>query len=506
MVNAFEGVTRPGGATGAVDAAAGGVIGKHLRMGDFKARRGEIYLIYPEGMRTKRILLVGLGKKEKFDEDAARQVSAAVAKRAVSLKIRSYASIVHGAGGGEAGDGAGERRRRSTSAGIGGLRPERAAQAFAEGAILATYKFEKYKSAPEKPEDRPVELARITVLAPEAREVSRLARGVEAGVAIAESVNFTRDVANESGRDGRPEVIARRVQEMARKVGLKCTVYDRRWLERKGMNAILAVNSGSANEPRLVVLEHNPRAKRTVAVVGKGITFDSGGISIKPGEAMDKMKHDKSGAAAVFGALRAAALLDLPVHVVGVAPLTDNLPSGSAYKPGDIVRAYNGKTIEVLNTDAEGRVLLSDALAWTEETFAPDAIVDLATLTGACSVALGSLAIAGMGTDEKLLSRVREAGEACHERVWPLPFWDEYDEQIKTPVADVKNLGGRGAGTITGGRFLRKFVKDTPWVHLDIASTAWDEGSAAKFNPEYSPSPHATGVGVRLMVEMLRDW
>ncbi|HLF23864.1 MAG TPA: leucyl aminopeptidase, partial [Burkholderiales bacterium] len=209
---------------------------------------------------------------------------------------------------------------------------------------------------------------------------------------------------------------------------------------------------------------------------------------------------------AVFGVMRACALLKLPIHVVGVAPLTPNMPSGSAYKPGDIVRTYNGKTIEVLNTDAEGRVLLSDALAWTEEQFKPEAMVDLATLTGACSVALGSLAIAGMGTDDKLLRRIVDAGENVHELVWPLPFWDEYDEHIKTEIADVKNLGGRQGGTITGGRFLRKFVKDTPWVHLDIASTAWDEGAAAKFNPEYSPKHSATGVGVRLMVEMLRYW
>lgn len=487
VVNLFEGVKGPRGATGAVDKASGKMITRLLRSGDHKGKKGEMAVLHPERMLAKRILLVGLGKKEKFTLDVARQASAAAARKAVALKLRSFTTVVHGAG-------------------AGGLKLDDAAQALAEGAILAAYKFDKYRSQPEEPEDKPVELERITVVAPDARSVARFALGIDLGVVIAESVNLTRDISNESGKDGTAASIAERVSKMARDVGLKCKIYVRPELQKMGMNAILAVNSGSANEPRLVVLEHNPGARKTVCLVGKGITFDSGGISLKPGENMDKMKHDKSGAAAVFGALRASALLRLPIHVVGIAPLTDNLPGGSAYKPGDVVRTYSGKTIEVLNTDAEGRVLLSDALAFAEKEFKPASIIDLATLTGACGVALGSLCMAGMGTDEKLLARVKRAGQKAHERVWELPFWDEYDEQIKSEVADVKNIGGKGAGTITGGRFLRKFVDKTPWVHLDIASTAWDDGGVARFNPEYGPKSGATGVGVRLLVQMLREW
>jgi leucyl aminopeptidase len=295
---------------------------------------------------------------------------------------------------------------------------------------------------------------------------------------------------------------------MAKQVGLKCEVFDKKALEKLGFGALLAVNSGSANEARFVVLEHNPKGKETLVFVGKGITFDSGGISIKPSSNMEKMKYDKSGASAVFGALRAAALLKVPQRVIGLCPLTDNLPSGSAYKPGDVVRAYNGKWIEVVNTDAEGRVILSDALSYASKHY-PEAmaVIDLATLTGAASVALGNLYIAMMGTDRALMQRIRRAGEATHERVWELPFDDEFDDYFKSDVADAKNAGSGAAGTIVGGRFLKRFVDKQPWVHLDIASTAWDEGSGrAKFNPEYNVPGSGTGVGVRLLVQLMRDW
>ena len=253
------------------------------------------------------------------------------------------------------------------------------------------------------------------------------------------------------------------------------------------------------------MLEHN-RGKRnlpTIVVIGKGITFDSGGISIKPSDKMEDMKFDKAGACAMFGILRTAALLKLPLHVVGLAPFTDNMPSGKSYRPGDILTAMDGTTIEVNNTDAEGRLVLADALVYAKR-YEPDAVVDMATLTGAVVVALGPFASGMMGTDERLLKRLEKAAEATHERVWRLPFYDEYDEMMKSKYADIKNSGGRAGGAITGGRFLRKFAGDMPWVHLDIAGTAWSEGGPS-FNEAYSPGV-ATGVGVRLVVRMLRDW
>ena len=263
------------------------------------------------------------------------------------------------------------------------------------------------------------------------------------------------------------------------------------------------------NPPRLIVLEHNapqtrgrakPRSRQpTICLVGKGITFDSGGISIKPSAGMDEMKHDMSGAAAVVGVLRACALLKVPLHVVGVIAAAENMPSGSAYRPGDVITAMSGKTIEVMNTDAEGRVVLADALHYASR-FSPSATIDLATLTGACVVALGSVCCGVMGNDEKLITKVRAAGERTHERAWQLPLWEEHKKQVKGSVGDVKNTAGREAGTSTAGAFLSHFVDETPWAHLDIAGTAWtskDDAYCVK---------GATGFGVRLLVELLQTW
>jgi leucyl aminopeptidase len=505
VLSLFEGATKPQGTAKAVDAATGGLVAKLLR-GDFKAKLGDTLVLYPSGLAAERLLLAGLGKKERFQLDAARVASAAAAKKLSGLKVRSFTTVLHGAG------------TRGTS-------PELAAQALVEGAELALYKFDKYRTPEEEEKEEaktagaaekeppkpalkaPKAVERITVLLEDAKQQRAAERGVGLGAIIAGSVNFTRDLVNESGRDGTPAAIADRVQRMAKEVGLRCEVYGRKELEKMGFGALLAVNQGSANEARFVVLEHNPKGKPTLCLVGKGITFDSGGISIKPSQNMEKMKYDKSGAAAVFGALRAAALLNVRQHVVGLAPLTDNLPSGSAYKPGDVVRAYNGKWIEVVNTDAEGRVVLSDALAFASDRFHPQAIIDLATLTGACGVALGNLYIGLMATDRQLAQRVKRAGQQAHERVWELPFDEEYDDYFKSEVADAKNAGTGQAGAIVGGRFLQRFVDRAPWVHLDIASTAWDEGTGrAKFNPEYNVTGSGTGVGVRLLVQLLRDW
>jgi leucyl aminopeptidase len=321
------------------------------------------------------------------------------------------------------------------------------------------------------------------------------------GTVLAECQNLARELSNLPGNALPPAELARHAQKVAREVGLRAHVLGVPELERRKMGAILAVGGGSSRPPRLIVLEYRPKRggrSAPVCLVGKGITFDSGGISIKPSAGMEEMKHDMSGAAAVVGALRACALLQLPLPVIGVIGAAENLPSGTAYRPGDIVTSASGKTIEVLNTDAEGRVVLADALHYAKTEYSPRAIVDLATLTGACVVSLGRWATGLFGTNERLIELARLAGEACGERAWPMPLWEGHRKAVKSDVADVKNTGaGREAGSSTAAAFLAAFVGDTPWIHLDIAGTAWTS-HASPYQPK-----GATGIGVRLLLELL---
>ncbi|TME97006.1 MAG: leucyl aminopeptidase, partial [Chloroflexi bacterium] len=314
-----------------------------------------------------------------------------------------------------------------------------------------------------------------------------------------------RDLSVGPGNYVTPSFLADTAREIADKYGLEVTVWGKDELRTRGMNAILAVNAGSAQPPAFVALKYTaPGARKTLAVVGKGITFDSGGISIKPAENMEYMRHDMTGAATVLGFVQLAAATRVPVYVLGVFAATENLPSGSSYKPGDVFKAYNGKTMEIVNTDAEGRVILSDSLAYAAEQ-KPDAIVDFATLTGACQVALGDHATGLMSNNQALANLVLAAGEKSGDRCWQLPLWKVYAEQIKTSMADVRNTGGRRAGAITAGLFLKEFVGDIPWVHLDIAGTAYADGDQTYVAP-YNPKPGATGVGVRLMWHLCQAW
>jgi leucyl aminopeptidase len=329
---------------------------------------------------------------------------------------------------------------------------------------------------------------------------------------LAESQNLARSLSNEPANVLPPAELARRVQRVARDVGLRVRVLDVAELKRRKMNAILAVGGGSTHSPRLVVLEHNPpgaksaskgrsrSAASTVCLVGKGITFDSGGISIKPAAGMEEMKHDMSGAAAVVGALRACALLKLPLHVVGVVAAAENMPSGSAYRPGDVVKAMSGKTIEVVNTDAEGRVVLADALHFARTEFEPTAMIDVATLTGACVVALGKLASGLFGNNDRLVEIIRRSGESVSERCWPMPLWEGHRKKIRSNVADIKNTAGREASASTAAAFLSNFVGETPWAHLDIAGTGWTSATGPY------QKRGATGVGVRLCFDILLNW
>jgi leucyl aminopeptidase len=300
--------------------------------------------------------------------------------------------------------------------------------------------------------------------------------------------------------DMTPMIIAAKAKELARQFGLKLQVLEKDRMRKLGMGALLGVASGSAQPPKFIIVEYRKGGKKPfIALVGKTITFDSGGISIKPPENMDRMKDDMSGGAAVLGAIRTAAALKLPLNIVGLLPVTENMPGGRAYKPGDVLRTMSGQTIEVLNTDAEGRLILSDALTYAC-TYKPAVIVDIATLTGACGIALGQEATGMLGTDDRLKQRLRRAGEKTGERVWELPLWEEYYEQIKSDIADMKNTGGRVGGAITAAALLSKFVRKYPWAHLDIAATAWTD----KERP-YTPKG-ATGIGVRLLTQFLRDY
>jgi leucyl aminopeptidase len=467
----------------ALDAAIGGLVARVWSAGDFTGKSGETLSLPVAGIAAKRLVLIGLGDDAKLDAEAARAAGGRAAKALARAKAQSAALAL-----------ATSRR----------LDAEAAAQALVEGVVLGAYRFDKYKSGNEKPPA----LERIALLAADARAQTAARRGARLGQILAESANFARDLSNEPGGTCTPEFLADAARKLGRAHGLQVTVFAEKELERHKMGGILAVGRGSAHPPRLIVLEHGapakgakrPARKRpTLAFVGKGITFDSGGVSIKPAANMDEMKHDMSGGAAVLGALRAAALLDLPFHVVGIVAAAQNMPDGNAYVPGDVIKSAAGKTIEVLNTDAEGRIVLSDALHHAA-SFAPAAIVDLATLTGACLVALGDVACAVLGNDEKLIAKLRAAADATHERAWPLPLWEEHKTAIKGNVGDILNTGGRNAGTSTAAAFLSHFVGEIPWAHLDIAGTAW----TTKETPYYAKG--ATGFGVRLLVELLRKW
>jgi len=462
----------------ALDKQIGGAIRRCLGT-LFEGKPGELVDLPIEGVRASHLILVGLGDASNVGTETLRAAAGSVVRRLGALRKKSGA-VCLGA------------LRRPT--------PEQQAQAWTEGAILGAYQFAPYMTL--QPPAPPAE--RLVLVPADDEHTSALRAGAQIGTHVAESVAFARDLSNEPGSENTPGRMADRARRMAREVGLRSRILTPPQLEKESMGGILAVGRGSANSPRLIVLEHGaaPRQRRkvpTLALVGKGITFDTGGISIKPAAAMHEMKGDMSGGAAVLGALRAAAKLKLPLHVVGIVPAAENKPDGRAYLPGDVVKTARGITLEILNTDAEGRVVLADGLHYAHR-YKPDAIIDLATLTGAKIVALGNHCCALMGNDEELIGRVRAAGDRAHERAWPLPLWDEYKEQIRGEVGDLKNTGGREGGSITAAALLSYFVGDTPWAHLDIAG---NEGTPRDL--AYCPRG-ATGFGVRLLVELMRSW
>ncbi len=455
VVNLFEGVKAPGGATGAVDAAMGGTICKLIQAGEVKGKWGEQTLVHALGrLPVDRVLVMGLGKPEEFTLDRARIVAAEACKHLRKIGAKRIGSIIHGAG---------------TQTGTRGFNAAQATQALVEGAFLGLYRFTRYKRDDEETK----EIGGLTIIERDREKLRAMTEAVRRGRVVAEATNAARDLVNEPGNTLTPTELARRAVDLARRARVRCQVLGPRDLRRLRAEALLGVARGSQEPPRLIVLEYREgrRGGPHLGLVGKGVTFDSGGISIKPAENMEAMKGDMAGAAAVIGATSAIAQLKLPIHVTAVVPATENLPSGTALKPGDILRAMSGKTIEVINTDAEGRLVLADALHYARSRKVSH-LVDVATLTGACVVALGTLNSGAFTNNQALLDKVVAAGRSAGERIWALPMDVEYDELIKSEVADIKNTGGRKGGAITGAKFLQHFVGDTPWVHLDIAGTS----------------------------------
>lgn len=481
IVNLFEGVKHPGGATGAVDRALNGAISEVIESGDLKGKAGEVTVIYPRGaIAAKRVLIVGLGKAEDFDLECVRQAAATAIKRARQLGARQVSTIVHGAG-------------------LAGLAPMEAAEAVTEASILALYRYRAEKREPLEEESAEIEL--LTIVEYSESKLAELEAGAEFGRVIADAVNLARDLVIMPPNLATPSKMAETAAEIASAHNLELTVGDRSWAAAQNMGAFLAVAQGAAEEPRFIILAHNIQREDlpTIVLVGKGITFDTGGISLKPSDRMGRMKSDMAGAAAVLGAMKIGGALQLPLRLIGITPCTENMPDASAYHPADVIKASNGKTIEIISTDAEGRMVLADALVFAQR-YRPDAVVDLATLTGANVVALGQGVSAGLfANDDRLRDRLLAAGKQTHERVWPMPLWDDYLEAIKSDVADMKNSGGRFGGVGTSAVFLREFT-DYPWAHLDIAGMA-----LADKDRGYQPSG-ATGFGVRLLARFLRDW
>ncbi len=477
LVNLFEGVTKPGGATAAVDVALGWAIGRLIKGGEIKGKWGERTVVHTLGkIPAERVLVAGLGKPEEFTLDRVRAVVAESLRHVRRLGARRVGTILHGAG-------------------AAGFAAEAAAQAVAEGALLGLYRFTRYKKGGDEADRREVE--DLTILTRDAARLPVIRAAVERGRVFSEAANFARDLVNEPGNVLTPTELANRAAAMARRAGLRVSILKPADMRKLGMGGLLGVARGSREEPRLIVLEHRGGRGRgpVLGLVGKGVTFDSGGISIKPADRMEEMKGDMAGAATAIGTMQAIAALKIPLHVLAVAPCTENLPSGTALKPGDILRAMNGKAMEIINTDAEGRLILADALCYVRQLGATH-LVDLATLTGACVVALGHFRTGAFTNDEAWFGRVRAASEEAGEKLWQLPMDREYDELIKADTGEIKNTGGRWGGAITAAKFLEHFVEKTPWVHLDIAGTS-DADKEKGYNVK-----GATGVMVRTLVTL----
>jgi leucyl aminopeptidase len=480
VISLFENVKKIPSELNSLDKASGGFISNLLQNKDFTGKLNETVMIptYKKAI-PKRILLVGLGKATDLSSDKVRQAAGTAARVIQGKKLKNPSMLLY-------------------KTEYKGISIEDATRSVVEGVLLSLYNFTMYKTL--KKEDKAT-INNFTLIVQKKDVLAKVKSVAKNSQTVAEAVCFARDLVNMAGSDATPTFLANKAKEIARKPGVKCRTLSLPDMKKLGMGGILNVSRGSSQPPKFIILEYNTRKKNsdTIVLIGKGVTFDSGGISLKPGKGMDLMKADMAGAAAVLGAFKAISSLKPANHIIGLVPCTENMPSGTALKPGDIIKCMSGKTVEILNTDAEGRLILADAIAYAKR-YKPDAVIDLATLTGACVAALGTFATGMLGNNDKLKERVKQAGEKSHERVWEMPLWKEYYELIKSNIADIKNTGGRYAGTITAACFLGEFVKDFPWVHLDIAGTFLVE----KDTPYIRKG--ATGVGVRLLTRLILDW
>ena len=459
---------------GKYDAKTSSIINQSVK--DMGGKLGKLSIIPFSGKNSvQRILLAGLGKKEDITKDTIRSVSGKISQKARELKLKEFSIISP------------PSFVADTISSVSQI---------VEGSKMGLYKFDSFKS--EKSEDSPD----LTIIVSKSNKISKAVKDAEI---IANGAIFTKSIANLPPNQCTPTTLANFAKTISKNNKLKCKIISEPELKKRGFGGISAVGQGSKNKPKLIVLEHNngPSNEKPVVLVGKAVTFDTGGISLKPGDKMDEMKFDKCGGCTVLGIMKAVSELKLPINVVGIIPSVENMPGGESYRPGDIIKLYSGKTAEILNTDAEGRLILADALSYGEKSYLPKAIIDFATLTGACIVALGTNVAGMVSNNEKLAKKIYDASNRTTEEIWELPLNQDYMDMIKSEVADMKNVGiGRSAGTITAAAFLRNAIKETPWVHLDIAGVAWTQlGTKEK---SYNPKG-ATGFGVRLILDYLQN-
>ncbi len=475
VVNFFEGMEHPEGEIATIDKALDGAISQLIGQGEIKGKLNEITVVHSLGkLPAARVVVVGLGKKEELSQDKVRGAVAETCRWLQKKGIDDIATVAQGTG-------------------IAGISLESAAQAVTEGALLGVYSFRKHMTK----EAEYGEIKQLLIVGADKGELPVLTKGSVKGKILAEAANLARDMVNESANYMTPSRMAEMATELAETYGLKVDILEKEQMQELGMGGLLGVAQGSQQPPKLIVLHHkgSDSPETDIALLGKGITFDSGGISIKPSEGMGEMKGDMAGGAAVMAAMSAIAQLKPRINIAAIIPATENLPSGNALKPGDILTAMNGKTIEIINTDAEGRLILADALSYAEK-LGTKFMVDVATLTGSCRAALGDAYSGAFSNNQELMDKVIAAGAEAGELMWQMPMPERYKEQIKSDIADIKNVGGKWGGAITAALFLAEFVGDTPWVHLDIAGTSMSEKERNYL------VKGATGVPVRTLVNL----
>ena len=479
IVNLFQGIKSPSGATGAVDRTLGGMITRLIADREITGKTGEVVVLHDcRKLKAQKVIIVGLGKQSALCPDNIRKAAGAAAQKARDIKAKRVGTVVHGAG-------------------IGGVDPARAAQSLVEGTCLALYSFTEYK----KP-DNTHEIKTFSLVEKDKSKTTQFNEGAMLGKILADSQNIARDLINEPANNLTPAELLKRVKKIIKDSGVektvKCQCLDKKMIHNLGMDALLAVAQGSIHEPKFIVLRVKRAQKPLVCLIGKTVTFDSGGISIKPSSGMGSMKGDMAGGAVAIGTTIALAKSGSKVNLMTLIPAVENMPSGSAYRPGDVVRAMNGKTIEIVSTDAEGRLTLADAIVYAQKNGA-QVVIDIATLTGGCVVALGTSIAGLMGNQQQLINKLIGTSKKTGEQFWQLPLYDEYQKLIESDVADLKNSGGRAASTITAGLFLQSFVDKAKWLHIDVAGKELTDKKSF-----YTPTG-GTGFGVRTLYEFLSD-